>query len=151
MHFHFKSQLFVVLAIAAFAVTCGCNDGRGKRVPVSGKVTVGGQVLEFGSISFTPVISQKGSRAGGGTLGEGGTFRVTSYTAYDGLLPGQYKVAVSAIEPINDASQRWHAPQRYASLEDSGLTIDIDSQTDSANFELTWEGDDHSKPYVENF
>lgn len=129
----------------------GCGDGRGARYPVSGQVLIDGQPVKHGSITFMPLAKGDGYRAGGGSLDAEGRFQVTSFTPYDGLLSGKYEVFVSAIEPINVSSQRWHAPQKYSKAKTSGLTLEVTEETESADFKLSWEGEDPSEPYVEKF
>ena len=87
---------WLVLPIILLPLCLGCGDGRETRVPVSGMVTVDGEPLKYGSITFMPVKTPgAASRPGGGSL-EDGRFSVSSYTANDGLLKGKYEVMVNA-------------------------------------------------------
>lgn len=122
----------------------GCGDGRPTRVPVAGKVLIDGQPLEHGFVQVIPA----GDRAAVGTLGPGGAFRLTTYEPNDGCVPGNHAVAVIGMESIDGASQRWHAPKKYASPETSNLTVDIQEPTDSLEINLSWEG---GAPFVERF
>ena len=36
-------------------ITAGCGDGKGRRIPVSGVVTIDGHSLSHGSVTFMPV------------------------------------------------------------------------------------------------
>ncbi len=56
-----------------------------------------------------------------------------------------------AVEQIGERTLRWHAPKRYASEQDSGITVTIDGPTDDLKIDLTWEGDRHNGPFTENF
>lgn len=134
----------LVIGLLIFAV--GCGDGRPTRVPVSGKVTIDGKPLEYGSIAF---LASSGGRPGGSSLGKDGSYAVTMYTSKDGLIPGKYKVTVSGVDWFSDKAGRWHAPKRYKDPETSGLTKEITVETDQLNIDLTWEGDEHSEPWVE--
>ena len=146
------SILFVVISSVIFLSLSGCGDGRARRVPVAGTVTIDGQPLSHGSVTFMPLATTGESRAGGGSLNENGEFALSSYTPNDGLLAGKYQVMVLAIEPINETSQRWHAPQKYSGFKSSGLNFDITEAVSDLKIELTWEDDDdHSAPYVEKF
>ena len=58
---------------------------------------------------------------------------------------------VLAIEPINNTSQRWYAPKKYAAIKTSGLTAEITRGKTEVNFELSWDGSEHSEPFVEKF
>ena len=127
-------------------VLSGCGDGRASRVKVSGKVTVEGKPLSVGGISFYPIPE---GRQGGGAIGKDGVYSTTMYELNDGLPPGSYAVAVNAVQIVNDTSKRWHAPQKYSDHETSGLKVEITEETDAMDFDLTWEGDEHSGPWVE--
>ena len=143
---HLNSWAWIFSALFCLSLLIGCGDGRPRRVPVSGHVTVDGQLLEHGSILFAPADN---SRSGGGSLEAGGLYRVSIYTAYDGLMPGKYNVSVLAVEPMGETAQRWHAPMKYRDAKTSGLSVEITEETTDLDFELTWEGDKHSGPFVE--
>ena len=145
----FASLLFLILPLV---VAGGCGDGRGVRIPISGVVTVDGQPLQHGSVTFNPIKGaeqKEKQRAGGGSLNAEGKFQVSSFTANDGLMVGKYEVSVLALEPLGPNSQKWHAPQKYSNFKTSGLTYEITPETESIEFKLTWEGEDPSEPYVE--
>ncbi len=145
---HVAAYLAVCLILGLVGTMLGCSDGRPSRVPVAGTVTIDGQPLAFGGIAFRPT---SGGRTGGAGIESDGRFSVTMYEVGDGLPPGSYQVLVSAIEPINETSQRWHAPQKYASFETSGLVVEITKATKDITFDLTWKGDAKSKPWIEKF
>ena len=138
-----------MLLVFSIALLSGCGDGRAKRVSVSGTVTIDGTPLAFGTVTFMP--DSTASRAGGGSLDKNGVFQVSSFTPNDGLMPGKYSVMILAIEPINQTSQRWHAPKKYSVTKTSGLTCEINEAIDDLNFELSWEDEDPSEPFVEEF
>lgn len=127
-------------------VVSGCGDGRPGRVKVSGNVTLDGEPLTTGSVTFKPAA---GGRIGVGNIESDGKFLVSMYVAGDGLPTGKYLVAVSSYEDINDTTRRWVAPKEYSEVTSSGLTAEITEETDSMNFELTWEGSEHKKPWNE--
>ena len=76
---------------------------------------------------------------------------ISSYTPGDGLLIGSYNVQVRAVEPIDSSSQRWHAPRKYAKTNTSNLGAEINAETKELKFELSWDGEDPSEPFVEKF
>ena len=132
---------FMVIALA------GCGDGRPDRVKVQGKIFVDGTLLEYGGIEFKP---SGGGRKAGGVIKDG-VYSTTMYKENDGLPPGTYTVSIDPVEFINARSQRLHAPKRYSDHETSGLTVEVTEATSDMNFELTWEGDKHDKPWVERY
>ena len=138
---------FSLILVAVGLSTLGC-DGRPSRVPVSGQVTIDGKPLEFGTIAFYP---SAGGRPGGATLAKDGSYSITMYETNDGLPPGKYSVTVAAANWISDDACRWHSPKRYQNPKQSGLTAEIKNEDTSVNFDLTWEGDAHSEPWVEKF
>jgi len=73
------------------------------------------------------------------------------YELHDGLTPGSYKVSIHADELVSNNSVRWHAPKKFSNPDTSGLVIEIVEETDSLNFDVSWDDSDskHSKPWVE--
>ncbi len=136
----------VIVAVCLLAGMSGCSDGRPARVLVAGQITVDGKPLEFGGIAFKPT---NGGRTGGANIESGGRFSITMYELHDGLPLGSYQVLVSAVETISETYLRWHAPQKYASFETSGLIAEITEATENLKFDLSWQGDSRSKPWVE--
>ena len=132
------------LSTALVAVLFAGCDNRPERVPVSGTVTIDGQPVEHGQIMVVPT----GMRPAYGDLGPGGKFTLTTFEDDDGVVPGTHKVTVSATEPQGPSAQKWHAPQRYADLTQSDVTVTVDGPTDDLKVELTWDG---GKPFVQSF
>lgn len=130
-------SVFLTLACA------GCGDGRPARVPVSGTVLIDGQPLSRGSITFV----QSGTRPAAGAIDSAGRFTLTCFAAGDGAIPGHYRVAVAGLEPVNERTNRWHAPKKYSDLSTSGIEVEITAPVDDLMIELTWDG---GKPFVEN-
>ena len=143
-----RCRIQVLAPCLSLIVLAGCGDGRGVRVPVSGTVTIDGAPLAFGSILFEPLAGGENNRSGGGALESDGTFRVSAYTAFDGLPPGQYRVAITGTEPLSDTARRWHAPKKYSDPASSGLTADIEESTDQLNYELSWSGEELSLIHI---
>ena len=142
------SRVFVGLTIVAIVlIATGC-DRRPSRVPVSGQVTIDGEPLESGSITF---YATGGGRPGGASLAEGGSYSVTMHDPNDGLPPGKYSVTVAAAEWVSDNKCKWHAPKHYQDVKTSSLTAEIKNEATTLNFDLTWEGDSHGKSWVEKF
>lgn len=98
------SMKVAVCALLA-VVTCGCSghlDGAPQVdcVPVSGRVTYGGQPLVNYRVTFVPV---DGRRAATGVTDADGKFVLSTNQSGDGAPPGECKVAVSwEGPPISD-------------------------------------------------
>jgi hypothetical protein len=79
----------------------GCGPSGGPRPPmgkVHGKVSYKGAPLPRGTISFSPVSGEKGSKTGIGAIGEihsDGTFELTTFDTGDGAVLGQHAVTIS--------------------------------------------------------
>lgn len=141
-----KKRLTLVksFAVAAIVGACGCSD-RPATVPVSGKVQIDDQPLKFGSIVFVP----ENGRQSSGTLDSEGKFSLTCYETNDGAMLGKHRIQVFASETINNTTVRVHAPKKYGDLQQSGLSEQIDSPRDDIAINLTWAGNNPSKPYTE--
>ena len=132
------------VALCVCVTTIGCSDGRPGRVPVAGAVLIDGVPVTHGSIMFIP---SSGRPAGGG-IDSQGRFTLTCYEFNDGAALGRHRVKVSAVEPINERSNRWHAPKKYADEKTSGIEVEITEPVDDLKIELTWDG---GKPFVERW
>jgi hypothetical protein len=84
------AALPVLLLISTSLSGCG-GDG---RVPVSGTVTVDGQLLEGGAVNFRPLDAAAANTSG--TDIEHGRFEIP---AARGLKPGKYRVSFLAFQP----------------------------------------------------
>lgn len=132
------------LLAAIILIASGCGDGLPQRVPVAGTVTIDGAPLSRGSIMF---ISQGGRPAGGG-IDSQGHFTLSCYKPGDGATLGLHQVKVTAIEPINERSNRWLAPKKYADERSSGIEVEVAEPIEDLKIELTWDG---GKPFVESW
>lgn len=91
----------IALWLIPLCTLIGCGGGGGgKRLPtapVAGKVTLDGQPFGPGLIEFLPAAaatgaSQDESRTAIGRIGSDGSFKMGSYEATDGVVPGPYTV-----------------------------------------------------------
>jgi hypothetical protein len=130
-----RSHLFLLLGLCLSMLT-GCGDDRPSRVPVSGKVTIDGQPVTSGSVSFQPQLG----RVAGGQLDEQGRFTLTTFDKGDGCVPGKHAVTVHSTEQLNGNTIRWNVPKKYKNKSTSGLEVTVDGPTDNLEIELTWDG-----------
>jgi hypothetical protein len=112
---------------------------------VSGKVLIDGEPLRYGAVIFVP----KGGRQSTGTIDPNGQFKLTCFQPNDGAIVGSHRIQVCASESINNTTIKWYAPKKYAELQTSGLTQEIEDSTDSVVIELTWKGSTPGKPFTE--
>jgi len=130
--------------MVVLATVAGCNRNP-ERVAVSGQVLIDGEPLRYGQVVFVP----KGSRPSTADLDENGRFTLTSFDPNDGAALGVHRIAVFANEQLDQTRTKWHAPRKYSFYNSSGLTQEITGPTDSLVINLTWEGDEQGKPYIE--
>jgi hypothetical protein len=114
----------------------GCSR---KTAPVNGRVKFkdGGDisVLRGYMVSFEP---EDDRISGTGEVAADGSFKITTFTANDGAIPGRHRVAISAPDPPPDAPPpKPVIPQKYRDFGTSGLTADIKAgTTNNVEFEL---------------
>ncbi len=129
-------RLALVLMMLALVLSAGCGDGRPRRVPVRGRVTIDGEPLRSGFVRLVP----DDARPSVGRIAEDGTFTLTTFAKEDGSVPGKHRVAVIAYDESTPAQLRWIIPSKYSNPDTSGLLVEIGGPTDSLAIELTWAG-----------
>ena len=137
---------YQILATGMLLTGCfvGCSD-KPSVVPVTGKVTYNGQPLPYGSVGFQPAKGQPS----GGAIQPDGSFRLSTFSEFDGAAPGPYKVKVSCYSSQSPSALakpkagefvlgQSLIPAKYTFLDQSGLTADVPAEgTDSILLELT--------------
>jgi hypothetical protein len=90
----------------------GCNSSG--TLPVTGKVTKGGQPVEGAVVSFVPQAPE--GNAASGTTDTTGTYKLTTFEHGDGALPGSYKVSITKFPGAATAagSAPTSAPTEYS-------------------------------------
>src|SRR6476620_10455406 len=82
------------LALAMLACLVGC--GGGKTAPVNGRVKMKDgsdvSVLAGYSLTFEP---EEGKTSAVGEIDRDGTFKLATFGADDGAMPGKYRVAIN--------------------------------------------------------
>ncbi len=125
------SRLLVGLLATAWVAGCGSSSAP-KTIKAQGKVTFDGKSLGVGRVIFQPVKPAEGcpSRPAIGSLQADGSFELSSFQPGDGLVPGEYQIAVntqtSGPTPENpNAPEVWAAPRRYGNPATSGLSATV--------------------------
>ncbi len=143
-----------VLLVSVIAV-CGCGDSLPDRVPVSGKVTYNGAAVEGAAVVFVPV---EGGPAATATTDAVGQFKLSTFEAHDGAVPGSYTISIAKTKQtggkVMTADEEHEAvlagkeiqpptfedlvPTRYKSSSTSGLAEDVTEDGENIfTFELT--------------
>lgn len=78
---------------AALLACCGCAPA---QPTVTGTVRVDGELLEKGSITFTPIGSD-GAIADGRGPGGGAAIHIGKYSVTEGLTAGRYRVEIQGV------------------------------------------------------
>jgi hypothetical protein len=131
-----------VLVVASIVILSGCSDRRAVA-PVEGKVTLNGESLKFGSVSFQPEVGPRAT----GLIQPDGTFRLSTYGNADGAILGKHRVSVTCAEH-QDPSKRKQAdaegmyspsliPQKYSFPETSGFRVEVKQKNEPFEFNLT--------------
>ncbi len=135
-------RCLIALGLLA-CLAAGCGDGRPRRVPVRGQVTIDGEPLRTGFVRLVP----DDARPSVGRIEEDGSFTLTTFSKEDGSVPGTHRVAVVAYDESTPSTLRWLVPRKYSDHNTSGLTVDIDGPNDSLEIELTWEGENPQQAF----
>jgi major membrane immunogen (membrane-anchored lipoprotein) len=158
-----SKPLAIALSISAAVAVLGCSDdesGLGRRYTVSGKVTYKGAPVPHGTVNFLP--SKPPPPAGRAATGEikDGNYSLSTAGNNDGALPGDYNVAIVAmdVDMASAASSKAEGgrihegdaayqkaiktakqliPVKYGAGETSGLKATVDSSSKAINFDLT--------------
>jgi hypothetical protein len=158
-----KLQPFAItLSISAMVVVAGCGDdgtGLGRRYTVAGKVTYKGEPVAHGTVNFLPTKPPPpAGRAATGQIKDG-YYSMSTSGNEDGALPGEYNVAIVAMDidmssaassqaeggRIHEGDAKYRAavknakqliPIKYTTGESSGLKATIEGNTKSLDFDL---------------
>ena len=131
--------LLLAMALPPF-VLVGCGPG---RVSVSGEVTLDSQPLADAQVLFQPV---SGGRPATGKTDAAGKFTLSTDKPGDGVAPGDYQVAVTAVSISyarpTDGSEysektTWRAPKTYADPKTSGLKASVTNDNKTFKFDLS--------------
>jgi hypothetical protein len=130
---------FPWLVVAALIATTGCGDGKLKRYPVHGSVTVDGKPADSAMVIFCPVnpVPELEKLRPSGKADSTGTFTLMTFDEGDGAPAGDYKVLVKWPAPAQvDAREgRGGAPGpdrlrgKYYNLDNTPLTAKVEAQS----------------------
>jgi hypothetical protein len=133
------------LAVLAMA-SSGCGrSGRQipNRVPVSGRVTLAGQPLAYGTVQFVPESPEGHSAMA--TI-KAGSFTLASAESFPGVVKGSYKVSIVSPQPIDPSNRpsdpfspeanKSNIPNRYGNIETSGLAVEVTAPIRDLTFDL---------------
>ena len=124
-----SERFLAAIALCGTVAVAGCskpNDGRPKPVPVNGLVLVDEKPSPGTRVVFAPDGHQY---AAAGITGADGRFRLQTFEANDGAVPGNYKIIASNFEvienPNGSVTENHFLPQMYRDPNQSGLTAEV--------------------------
>lgn len=147
-------RAFYVLAWPLVVALAGCGPNLPRCFPVSGTVTVDGQPVAGGTITFYP----EAGRSAMGKIEADGSYKLTTFRDDDGALPGRHAVTIKATTVSGPAApesfeaelaQANSADKRSGPLSDlarsrkvlardqSPLTADVAEQANQIDFALS--------------
>jgi hypothetical protein len=108
--------------VLALLVCSGC--GGKKTIPVTGRVVFAdGTPLAEGLVVFNPVVDADKLPTPDGVIQSDGTFKMRTYSASDGVLPGKYRVAIVVPPPPEGEPPR--LDPKFAQGHTSGFEADV--------------------------
>jgi hypothetical protein len=134
-------RLSALIALGCLCLSsCGSGDSIGRTYPVKGKVTVNGEPLKLGTLTFWPNAAKgsKSSPEAAGQIAEDGSYEL--YTkGKAGALLGSYKVTVVA-QTIPDSTTPEKAkllvPEKYTNRETTPLVIEVVASPEAGAYDL---------------
>jgi hypothetical protein len=106
---------------------------------VAGKVTFDGKPIPGAYIVFRGIGKERRLPRADGTVESDGTFRLSTYTAFDGAPAGEYAVTVELRKPRFTADGRQgpnQLPSRFADSTKSGLRVTVKPGPNNFDFQL---------------
>ncbi|MBU6276673.1 MAG: hypothetical protein KGQ61_08545 [Planctomycetes bacterium] len=150
------SHLLVVASATALLVVPACSSGpkRPPTIKVSGKVTINGTPVPKATVSFLSTVA--GGRPAVGITDDAGQYTLTTFTAGDGAIAGDYGVAIIKVEEgagstVGTANTEQYIPPegmkepppvkslipvRFNNPRESGLKATVGSGNNTFDFEL---------------
>lgn len=127
----------------------GCGGGvepPPKTVKVHGTVTYKNSPVTKGKVTLQSTATKSGgeiSRPAVGTIGPDGTFTLSTFTAGDGALPGEYRVTVESFdqeltmeEAYEGKTQTSLIPEKYSNIKTTELKATIPDQNEPYQLQL---------------
>lgn len=144
-------RAFRILVISiAGSLLAGCGSGI-EVAPVTGHVTLDGQPVTRGEITFFPAEGPPAL----GAIQADGVYAVSTAGAGEGAVPGHHLVTIMATEmtgippgrdemhpaqqhkSVQAAKMVWLVPQKYSRPQTSGLTADVKAGQNTIDFKLS--------------
>ena len=144
------SVLVLGVAWTLASTFMGCGPSGPAVAPVRGKVTYKGNPVANANIAFVPKTT--GGMSAMGITDDNGNYQLTTFGKNDGALLGAHKVTIVARAPFDgkippgmgaayleelETQGKPLIPERYFTVEKSGLSAEVKSGSNTRNFILT--------------
>jgi hypothetical protein len=139
MHLSLREFTLRPLSFSLVALACLAGCGEGKTAPVNGRVKFkdGSDVSVLAGYSLT-FESDGGKASAVGDVNPDGTFKLSTFGANDGAVPGKYRVAIN--QPNNPDPDKpptkSKLPAKYANLDSSSLSVEVKPGQNNIELEL---------------
>ncbi len=131
------------LTLAGLSTWSGCGKSGSEYnvAPVTGTITFNGEPVKGGSISLRPITQVEGKdgvtgRPASGTVGDDGTFTLSTYGNEDGAVIGKHKVSYLPVIKGAESYDDKPAPSPYAGLKPKTEEVEITAGENELNIEL---------------
>ncbi len=140
---HLGRVTLTAMLVGCLTVPVGCGR-RPTLVPVSGRVTLDGRQLEFGSVMIQPAAGP----AARSTIGPNGSFTAGTFKPGDGVIVGSATVRVACYEQQRPGAKpsdgelalgKSLIPEKYTQFETSGITVAVEPRMPPLEIELSAE------------
>lgn len=96
------------LAVLALVSLAGCGESNPPTFPVSGTVTLDGKPVEGAAVLFIPFDGT--GQAASARSDASGNYKLTTFTADDGAMAGNYKIKVTKFDTPDGGMSPYGAP-----------------------------------------
>jgi hypothetical protein len=131
----------VLLTAGAVIAATGCSTKSGPKVaPVAGKVTVNGQPLTTGSISFRPDGAQGAGHIPSGPIDGQGNYVLFMPQEQKGAPVGRYKVVVMAYDNPRPGHLKPLIDTKYMDENTTPLKVEVIENPEPGRYDLALTG-----------
>lgn len=121
-----NSFVLILIIVPSLMPSISCmKDQLDGLVSVEGTVLYGSEPVADALVSFSPMMTNSGLRSASAMTDPNGRFNMTTRYRNDGVMPGEYKVAIRKMQEKSTNEVKSHLPSKYASVEESGLSITV--------------------------
>jgi hypothetical protein len=121
--------LWLLLGVICLSIPTGCSKSQfPKTIAIQGHVTYRGKPVPAGTIGFNP--TNPANRPAAGQLDSNGVYRLASFRANDGVMPGEYKITIQSFSSLPTAEDPnrptvSRVPRRYNNIAESNLKFTV--------------------------